>query len=171
MTMSHNHACYAEAEDAIQPTRSLGSVLLGLVAGLLFAFGLVLSGMTQPAKVLGFLNLAGMRMGDFPGQWDPSLAFVMGGAVLVTLLAFSLTPSNAKHPLRKPWFSRQFDLPVQEQIDGQLLQGAVIFGIGWGLAGYCPGPALASLGFGGRDIAFFVPAMLLGMWLARRLQR
>ena len=153
------------------PARLLGGLALALLAGLLFALGLVLSGMTQPAKVIGFLNLAGMLEGEFPGRWDPSLAFVMGGAVLVTLLAFRLTPPSAHHPHRQPWLSTHFDLPAQDRIDTPLLQGAAIFGIGWGLAGYCPGPALASLLTGGQDVWIFVPAMLAGMGLARRLQR
>ena len=153
------------------PTAQLAaSLLLALAAGLLFALGLVLSGMTQPAKVIGFLNLAGMAQGDFPGAWDPSLAFVMGGAVMVTLLAFRLTPARAGQQ-RQPWFSSRFELPQQERIDAPLLQGAVIFGVGWGLAGYCPGPALATLLVSGRDVWLFVPAMLVGMWLARRMAR
>ena len=160
----------------IQPRRAsaaqlAGGLLLALAAGLLFALGLVLSGMTQPAKVIGFLNLAGIAQGPFPGAWDPSLAFVMGGAVMVTLLAFWLTPPSASHPQRKPWLGGHFTLPQQERIDAPLLQGAVIFGIGWGLAGYCPGPALATLLVGGQDIWLFVPAMLAGMWLARRMAR
>lgn len=146
-------------------------LLVAWAAGLLFALGLLLSGMAQPAKVIGFLNLAGMAQGEFPGAWDPSLAFVMGGAIMVTLLAFWLTPANPSHPQRKPWFSGQFVLPQQERIDAALLQGAVIFGVGWGLAGYCPGPALATLLIGGQDIWLFVPAMLAGMWLARRTLR
>ena len=152
-------------------TSLVGSLLLALAAGLLFALGLVLSGMTQPAKVIGFLNLAGMAQGEFPGTWDPSLAFVMGGAVMVTLLAFRLTPARASQPQRRPWFSSRFELPQQERIDAPLLQGAVIFGVGWGLAGYCPGPALATLLIGGQDIWPFVPAMLADMWLARRTLR
>ena len=151
--------------------RLAGGLLLALAAGLLFALGLVLSGMTQPAKVIGFLNLAGIAQGEFPGVWDPSLAFVMCGGVMVTLLAFWDTPSDARHTQLKPWLGTRFDLPTQERIDAPLLQGAVIFGIGWGLAGYCPGPALASLLTGGQDIWLFVPAMLAGMWLARRLTR
>ncbi|WP_237491109.1 YeeE/YedE family protein [Malikia spinosa] len=149
----------------------VGGLLLALAAGLLFALGLLLSGMTQPAKVIGFLNLAGLAQGEFPGAWDPSLAFVMGGAVMVTLLAFRLTPARASQPQRRPWFSSRFELPQQERIDAPLLQGAVIFGVGWGLAGYCPGPALATLLVGGRDVWLFVPAMLVGMWLARRMAR
>ncbi|MEY5097790.1 MAG: hypothetical protein RJA36_509 [Pseudomonadota bacterium] len=153
------------------PARLAGGRALALAAGLLFALGLVLSGMTQPAKVIGFLNLAGMAQGDFPGRWDPSLAFVMDGAVAVTLLAFHLTPPDARHPWRRPWLSGHFELPTQERIDWPLLQGAAIFGVGWGLAGYCPGPALASLLVGGQDVWIFVPAMLAGMWLARRTLR
>lgn len=152
-------------------TRLIGGLLLALAAGLLFALGLLLSGMAQPAKVIGFLNLAGLARGEFPGAWDPSLAFVMGGAVMVTLLAFWLTPANPSHPQRKPWCGGQFVLPQQERIDAALLQGAVIFGVGWGLAGYCPGPALATLLIGGQDVWLFVPAMLAGMWLARRTLR
>ena len=148
----------------------IGGLLLALAAGLLFALGLLLSGMAQPAKVIGFLNLAGLAQGEFPGAWDPSLAFVMGGAVMVTLLAFRLTPARAGQQ-RRPWFSSRFELPQQERIDAPLLQGAVIFGVGWGLAGYCPGPALATLLVGGQDIWLFVPAMLAGMWLARRMAR
>ena len=151
--------------------RRWAELALALLAGLLFALGLVLSGMTQPAKVLGFLNLTGMFQGEFPGRWDPSLAFVMGGAVMVTLVAFWITPANARHPLRRPWLGGHFMLPEQKQVDARLLQGAAIFGIGWGLAGYCPGPALASLLTGSQDIAWFVPALLAGMWLARRVQR
>ncbi len=149
----------------------VGGLLLALAAGLLFALGLLLSGMTQPAKVIGFLNLAGLAQGEFPGAWDPSLAFVMGGAVMVTLLAFRLMPAAPDQPQRRPWFGHRFELPQQERIDAPLLQGAMIFGVGWGLAGYCPGPALATLLVGGQDIWLFVPAMLAGMWLARRMAR
>ncbi len=152
-------------------TRLLGGLLLALTAGLLFALGLMLSGMAQPAKVIGFLNLAGLAQGEFPGSWDPSLAFVMGGAVMVTLLAFRITPAGPSQPQRRPWFSSRFEWPQQERIDAPLLQGAVIFGVGWGLAGYCPGPALATLLVGGRDVWLFVPAMLVGMWLAHRQAR
>lgn len=152
-------------------TRLLGGLLLALAAGLLFALGLLLSGMAQPAKVIGFLNLTSLAQGEFPGAWDPSLAFVMGGAVMVTLLAFRIAPASTRQPQRRPWFGSRFEWPQQERIDAPLLQGAVIFGVGWGLAGYCPGPALATLLVGGRDVWLFVPAMLVGMWLARRQAR
>lgn len=152
-------------------TPSTAGLLLALAAGVLFALGLVVSGMTQPGKVLGFLNLAGMAQGPFPGAWDPSLGFVMGGAVLVTLVAFWVTPPNKQRPQRQPWVATKFELPTKKQLDTPLLTGAALFGIGWGLAGYCPGPALASLFTGGSDVWWFVPAMLAGTWLAQRTSR
>jgi uncharacterized protein len=145
--------------------------LLSFAAGLLFALGLVLSGMTQPAKVLGFLNVMGLQQGiswqAAPGYWDPSLALVMGGALMVTLLAFAITP-KLTHPHGKPWFEDAFHLPTRSDIDGKLVAGGVLFGIGWGLAGYCPGPALASLLVGGVDVLAFCAAMLAGMWGAKK---
>jgi uncharacterized membrane protein YedE/YeeE len=136
---------------------------MALAAGALFAAGLVISGMTQPAKVLGFLDLGAMAT----GQWDPSLAFVMGGAVLVTLVAFTVTPPNPRHPDRHPWLAQRFQLPNRRDIDRRLLGGGALFGIGWGLAGYCPGPALASVLMGGLDALAFVLAMLAGMAAAK----
>jgi len=141
--------------------------LLAFAAGLLFAAGLVLAGMTQPAKVIGFLNLGGLAAGPFPGDWDPTLAFVMGGAVAVTLLAFAITPRPGRHP----WLGERFVLPTRQDIDGPLVLGAALFGAGWGLAGYCPGPAIASVLTGGQDALLFVAAMLAGMALARRWRR
>lgn len=143
--------------------------ITALVAGLVFALGLVLSGMTQPAKVVGFLNVMGLQHGISwtaqPGFWDPSLALVMGGALAVTLIAFALTPSRAN---AKPWFDHVFHIPTKKEIDRKLILGGVLFGIGWGLAGYCPGPALASLLVGGVDVFAFVAAMLGGMWAAKK---
>jgi uncharacterized membrane protein YedE/YeeE len=130
-------------------------LLFALLSGALFGFGLVVSGMTQPAKVLGFLDIAALT----DGHWDPSLAFVMGGAVAVTLIGFAVTP----RPGRRPWAAPVFALPSREQIDAPLLAGAALFGIGWGLAGYCPGPALAVLLTGQRDGLIFATAMLVGM--------
>lgn len=143
-------------------------ILLALVSGALFAVGLVVSGMTQPAKVMGFLNLAGIVDPARFGPWDPSLVFVMGGALLLMLLAFAVTPPSRQHPGRKPWLADKFELPTRRDIDSRLLLGAALFGIGWGLVGYCPGPALASLVTGGLDAGVFVLAMLAGMALARR---
>jgi uncharacterized protein len=143
---------------------------IALAAGLLFALGLVLSGMTQPAKVIGFLNVGAMLDGangaGFPGKWDPSLAFVMGGALLVTLLAFARSAQTGK----QPWFADKFELPSRKDIDIKLIGGAALFGIGWALAGYCPGPALASLLAGGTDIFIFTTCMIGGMALATRLK-
>jgi uncharacterized membrane protein YedE/YeeE len=139
--------------------------LVALLAGLFFALGLVLSGMTQPAKVIGFLNIGGIFEGSFPGKWDPTLAFVMGGALLVTLIAFTITPRHG----RQPWFANKFELPSRKDIDIKLVGGAALFGIGWGLAGYCPGPAFASLYAGGMDIVIFMAGLLAGMYVATRL--
>jgi len=139
--------------------------LIALLAGLVFAFGLVLSGMTQPAKVIGFLNVGAMLDGSFPGKWDPSLAFVMGGALLVTLVAFAVTPRTGK----RPWFAEKFELPTRKDIDIKLMGGAALFGIGWALAGYCPGPALTSVLVGGTDVLIFIAALIIGMWFATRL--
>jgi uncharacterized protein len=146
----------------------LRAPLFALAAGLLFALGLVLSGMTQPAKVIGFLNIGGLAQGlswtAQAGLWDPSLAFVMGGALMVTLIAFALTPRTGN----KPWAAEAFALPTRQDIDTKLIAGGVLFGIGWALAGYCPGPALASVFTGGLDAVAFVAAMLVGMVAAKK---
>jgi uncharacterized protein len=150
-----------------QGAGSLKVLSLSLVAGVLFSLGLVASGMTQPAKVIAFLDLGGLAKGISwqaqPGLWDPSLALVMGGALMVTLLAFAITPKWSK-----PWAGARFDLPTKNDLDIKLLGGAALFGIGWGLAGYCPGPALASILSGGMDAMGFVGAMIVGMWVAKR---
>jgi uncharacterized protein len=139
-----------------------------LLSGAIFAVGLVLGGMTQPAKVLGFLDIGGLARGVSStaeqGFWDPSLAFVMAGALLVTLVAFWLVPRRAA-----PLADLKFHLPTRNDIDARLLAGAALFGIGWGLAGYCPGPALASLLSGSTDTLIFVGAMVAGMWAAKRV--
>lgn len=125
---------------------------MALCAGLLFGTGLHVSGMTDVARVLGFLDLA--------GAWDPTLAFVMGGALLVTLPVFRWTTRG-----RRPWFAEDFRLPLADQVDRRLLTGAALFGIGWGLVGLCPGPALANLAGGDGDVLIFVLAMFAGMAL------
>jgi len=130
--------------------------MIALLCGLVFGVGLAVSGMTDTAKVLGFL--------DVFGNWMPDLAFVMGGAVCVTLLAFPLVLRRAK-----PLLSARFSLPVTKAIDSRLLGGAVIFGIGWGIYGYCPGPALSALLYLDYKTAVFVTAMLVGMALANRI--
>jgi uncharacterized protein len=125
-------------------------IVMALLAGLVFGLGLILSGMTDPSKVLGFLDLA--------GAWDPSLAFVMGGALLVSALVFPLVVKRPRSALGEP-----MHVPITTRIDRRLVLGGLVFGIGWGLAGYCPGPALASLAQGGAKPALFVLAMLAGM--------
>ena len=127
-------------------------LLAALVAGLIFGLGLILSGMTDPSKVIGFLDLA--------GPWDPSLAFVMGGAVLVGLVAFRIARTRSKTILGGP-----LRLPEATHIDRRLLLGGLAFGVGWGLAGFCPGPALASLATGGSKALIFTAAMLAGMMI------
>ena len=143
----------------------VAELAISLVAGLVFSAGLVLSGMTQPDKVIGFLDIKEMFIGAFPGQWDYSLGLVMAGAVMVSLLAFSLTPYASV----RPWFAPAFVLPRRQDVEARLVIGSITFGIGWGLSGYCPGPALASLLTGQVDTAIFVLAMLPGMWLARKI--
>ena len=131
---------------------------VALLAGLLFGLGLILSGMTNPEKVLGFLDVA--------GQWDPSLAFVMGGAVLVASIGFAFAATRPRTVL-----GDAMDLPSATQIDRRLVLGALAFGAGWGLAGFCPGPALASLAQGAVEPLLFVAAMLVGMALFSLLAR
>ena len=131
-------------------------ILSALVAGIIFGLGLLVSGMANPAKVLSFLDLF--------GNWDPSLAFVMAGAIAVSLPGFWLIGKRA-HPL----FSDTFQIPTKADIDSRLITGAGIFGIGWGIAGFCPGPALVALPFAATGTFVFVPAMLIGMWSAKRL--
>jgi uncharacterized membrane protein YedE/YeeE len=125
-------------------------LLSALLAGLLFGLGLILSGMTDPSKIIGFLDLA--------GNWDPSLAFVMGGAILVGLVAFRFA-ANRSHAL----LGDAMRIPTARHIDRRLVFGGLTFGVGWGLAGYCPGPAVASLASGGSKPLLFVAAMLAGM--------
>jgi uncharacterized membrane protein YedE/YeeE len=139
-----------------------GRLGLAFSAGLVFAGGLVLSGMTQPLKVLGFLDITAITKGAFPGMWDPTLAFVMGGAVCVTFLAFAWTQKMTK----APFFDKQFNEPALSQIDLPLVGGAALFGVGWGLAGYCPGPALASALLS-VDALIFSGSMLLGMLICK----
>ena len=121
--------------------------------------------MTQTSKVIGFLNLGGIVNPQRFGAWDASLAFIMGSALLVTLLAYAITPLSGK----KPWAHTAFELPKRTDIDAKLLAGAALFGVGWGLAGYCPGPALASLLSGRMNMLVFVAALVVGLLTAKRL--
>jgi uncharacterized membrane protein YedE/YeeE len=132
----------------------MAHALGALLAGILFGLGLAVSQMINPAKVLAFL--------DFADRWDPSLALVMAGALGVTALGYRLA---LKRPA--PLLAPRFEVPTWREIDRRLLAGAVLFGIGWGLVGFCPGPAIASLAYGVRESIIFVAAMLAGMALFR----
>ncbi len=132
----------------------MGEILVAGAAGLLFGLGLALSGMTDPAVVLGFLDLA--------GAWNPALLFVMAGAVPVTFLGYRLAFGRGR-----PWLAASFDLPKNRTLDRPLMLGAALFGAGWGLAGYCPGPALASLPSLLPGTLAFLAAMRCGLWLVR----
>jgi len=129
-------------------------ILNTLIAGLIFGTGLILSGMANPVKVQNFL--------DFFGSWDPSLALVMGGAILVTMPGFWLVQKR-----KTPFFNNVFHLPTKTDFDFRLLAGATIFGVGWGLGGFCPGPAVTSLPLAAKGTLVFVPAMLIGMAAAK----
>lgn len=132
-------------------------VLSAGAVGLLFGFGLTISGMLDPARVLGFLDIAG-------GAWDPTLVFVLAGAVGVTAIGYGLVGRRAA-----PVYGERFELPPTKEIDVRLVGGAAMFGVGWGLVGYCPGPAIASIGFAGTSAAIFCLAMVGGMLIHRFL--
>jgi uncharacterized membrane protein YedE/YeeE len=123
--------------------------LASLLAGLVFGFGLALSGMTHPEKVLNFLDVA--------GTWDASLMFVLGGAVGVTILTFHFILKSGK-----PLFAERFHIPVKTHIDRPLIVGAILFGIGWGISGYCPGPAIALIAAPNWELFAFLPAAIAG---------
>jgi len=124
--------------------------LVTLLSGLMFGFGLLLSGMANPAKVQNFLDLF--------GTWDPSLAFVMGGAIAITMPGFWLVTRRSK-----PFFNDVFHLPTRTDFDARLITGAAIFGVGWGLGGFCPGPAMTALPLAAEGTLIFVATMLTGM--------
>jgi len=128
--------------------------ITSLLAGLVFGLGLIISGMANPAKVQNFL--------DVFGTWDASLAFVMGGAIAITLPGYWLTLKR-----QTPFFHHTFHLPTRTDFDKRLIAGAAIFGIGWGLGGFCPGPALTALPLGASGTLVFIPAMLGSMWIAK----
>jgi uncharacterized membrane protein YedE/YeeE len=138
--------------------RAAAYALSSFVAGLVFGIGLVVSGLVNPAKVLGFLDLA--------GAWDPSLAVVMAGAVAVGAVAFAVAGKRASTLLGAP-----MALPTAREIDGRLVLGSLAFGVGWGLAGFCPGPALVALGAGKVKALVFVAAMLVGMLVFELAER
>ena len=126
------------------------AAMIGLLVGLLFGAGLALSGMTDTQKVIGFLDLF--------GDWDITLMFVMGGGLMVTVPVYQIYKNKSR-----PLFDTQFHLPGTSLIDKRLLSGAVLFGIGWGLFGYCPGPAISSIAYGHETTLYFVVSMVVGM--------
>lgn len=127
----------------------------GFLSGLVFGLGLILSGMADPAKVLNFLDIA--------GRWDPSLAFVMGGATVTTFIGYRLVWRRDT-----PALDPAFDIPSNRRIDRKLVTGAALFGIGWGVGGFCPGPAWTALPLLAPGTVVFLPAMLAGLWLGAR---
>ena len=133
-------------------------VFTSLLAGLVFGLGLILSGMANPAKVLGFLDLA--------GNWDPSLAFVMAGAIGVGVVSFAVARRRALS-----FLGAEMRLPTARHVDRRLVGGGLLFGVGWGVAGFCPGPALVALGMGEAKAVVFVAAMLAGMAVFEFLER
>lgn len=135
--------------------RSRVALGIAALAGVMFGAGLVISGMTQPARIVGFL--------DPLGGWDPSLAFVMAGAVAVYAVAHAVIRRRAR-----PWFEPRFHVPARADIDAPLIAGAAVFGIGWGLGGLCPGPGIVAAAGGSSSALVFVVAMLAGMYLRHR---
>lgn len=140
-------------------------ILFALISGLIFGLGLIISGMATPAKVQNFLDVFGMSN----GMWDPSLAFVMGGAILVCAPGFWILQKRTG-----PFFANSFQFPTRKDFDKKLIIGSAIFGIGWGLIGFCPGPALTAIPFGFfgdfaiKETFIFVAAMLVGMLIANK---
>lgn len=138
-------------------TRTLRQWGTAFASGLLFGAGLLVGGMTDPHKVIGFLDVA--------GAWDPSLAFVMLGAVAVHFIAYRWVRGSAR-----PLFADEYAIPKLRRIDAKLVGGSAVFGVGWGLAGYCPGPGIVSLGAGSRGALVFVLTMLIGMFAGARYE-
>ncbi len=137
------------------------SKLIQFLIGLLFGTGLVVAGMSDPAKVLSFLDMAAIAS----GSWDASLAFVMGGGVIIAAIGYQLV-----WKMRRPLFDDAFHLPNATTIDPTIVVGPAIFGIGWGLVGFCPGPAITALGTGAWQAVLFCAAMLVGMAVARAVK-
>lgn len=132
------------------------TLVASYLAGLLFSLGLAVSGMTDPARVVGFLDVA--------GNWDPTLMFVLGGAVITTFIGYRVV---LKQP--SPMLAGRFELPSKRDLDTKLLGGAALFGVGWGLSGYCPGPAIASLGGATVPLVAMLATMVLGWLIAKRI--
>lgn len=134
------------------------SLIFAIFIGLVFGIGILLSGMVDPAKVINFF--------DITGSWDPSLAFVMLGAVSVTALGYRLV-----WRLKAPLFDKQFHVPSARIIDRRLIIGSALFGIGWGIAGFCPGAAIPAIGTGQWEVILFLVAVITGIWLRRLADR
>lgn len=134
------------------------NILIALITGLIFGIGLIISGMTNPKKVMDFL--------DITGQWDPSLAFVMIGAIAVTSIAFVIAKQRSK-----PICSTEFQIPSNRTIDKRLVGGSLVFGIGWGIAGICPGPAFVLVGTGSTEGVLFLISLLIGMFIFELIER
>jgi uncharacterized protein len=134
------------------------SLLVSFISGVVFALGLGISGMTRPVKIIGFL--------DFAGHWDPSLAFVMIGAIAVYFIAYRWIRTRSA-----PLLTEKFSVPQRTDVDRNLVAGAAVFGAGWGLGGFCPGPALAALASGAAPVIVFVAAMAAGMYLQGMMAR
>ncbi|MGJ8596266.1 DUF6691 family protein [Sulfitobacter sp.] len=132
-------------------------LIFSYLCGLIFGVGIAISGMANPAKVLNFF--------DISGTWDPSLAFVMGGALIVTFIGYRFV---LKRPA--PTFAETFQLPTRSDLDLPLIGGSAVFGVGWGIAGFCPGGALPALGTGRSEVFIFVAALLVGIIAAKALQ-
>ena len=128
--------------------------LASLFAGLVFGMGLIVSGMANPEKVLGFLDIAGL--------WDPSLAFVMGGAIMVGVVAFAVARKRTLS-----FLGFHMKMPTSAHIDKRLVLGGLMFGVGWGIAGFCPGAAIPALGTGRWEVLLFLAAVIVGFWLRR----
>jgi len=135
----------------------MAQILTAFAVGVIFALGLTISEMINPGRVIGFLDVA--------GHWDPTLLLVMAGALVITVPIF---PVILRRP--KPLLAAQFTLPTKTRLDLPLVLGAAVFGAGWGLAGFCPGPALAALASGSPSVILFVVAMILGQWLVSRFE-
>ena len=132
--------------------------IASFIVGLIFGIGLVIGGMTNPSKVIGFLDIA--------GQWDPSLAFVMGGALIVGVIAFRFARSRTSN-----FLGGAMRMPTKNDIDKRMVIGSLLFGAGWGMAGFCPGPAISALGTGNSKALLFVLAMIAGMALFEGIER
>ena len=132
--------------------------IFGFLIGLIFGVGLVISGMSNPAKVINFL--------DVTGSFDPSLLFVMGGAVVVVFIGFKVVLKRSA-----PIFGHVFHIPTRSDIDKSLVLGAALFGIGWGLSGFCPGPALTATLLGSEGILYFLPAMITGLIISKVIRK